>query len=245
MIRILTVYHFPPKPEETVENRVYRPLVLPLRDPAADADPIMRENAFAEMRAHHWVQLNWESGVSHYGFQHYRRWFFPELFGRLPYDFNLAPRAALAALLATLRGFSLEEQGLLASWVEQFDIVTVAPEPTNLAAQFIEIHGAAPWRALVEVLDAMRWDGPRDDDNLRPANMFIIRQELFLRYMSFWHEVMNRIAPMLKPERGSYQERVFGFLSERLWTLWLTHERRSRPLALKEVPVLICDEWKV
>ncbi len=244
MIRILTAYHFQPKPEELVENQVYRPMVLPVRDPLTARDPVMAENSFAEMRAHHWVQLNWESGITHYGFQHYRRWFFPEIYGDLPYAFNIVPKAVFDSMLAELRAMAIPQQEILAAWVEQFDIVTVRPHKTDLGAHFMASHGISQWQALMDALDTIKWDGPRDASVLYPANMFIIRSEFFARYMIFWRVVMDLLSLAIKPERGTYQERMFGFLSERLWTLWLLHEKRIREVALKEVPVVMCEEWK-
>lgn len=245
MIRILTVYHFEPKPEEKVENRIYRPLVLPMKDPRFAHDPVMAENSFAEMRAHHWAHLTWEGGTTHYGFQHYRRWFYPELFGRSRLGFNIVPRSTFDAILARRRAMTEAEQEALSAWVGQFDILTVVPPAGDLGAHFIACHGLEPWRALMSALDAIKWDGPRDARVFYPANMFIIRREPFARYMTFWREVMDRLALTIKPERGSYAERIFGFLSERLWTLWLVHERQSRQFPLKEVPVVLCDQWKV
>ncbi len=244
MIRILTAYHFEPKPEEVVENDIYRPLVLPIRDSLLARDPVMEENSFAEMRAHHWANLNWESGATHYGFQHYRRWFFPELFGPSRYTFNIVPRNTFNLVLAKLRAMTKEQQERLSAWIGRFDIVTVIPVEVDLGAHFVASHGDEPWRALMHALDAIKWEGPRNARVFHPANMFIIKSEPFARYMIFWREVMGMLSLTLKPERGLYHERVFGFLSERLWTLWLINERRGRELALKEVPVVMCEEWK-
>jgi hypothetical protein len=249
MIRILTAYHFQPKPEEVVENDVYRPLVLPVRDPLGPRDPVMEENSFAEMRAHHWAQINWESGITHYGFQHYRRWFLLDPFrlGRARFAIGVMPRHTFDAILATLRRMPRERQEALTAWVQRFDIVTAAPvkpEP-DLATQFIECCGAGPWRALMDALDTINWDGPRNAGVFWPANMFIIRSDPFSLYMTFWREVMRLLSPVLEPERGTYQERIFGFLSERLWTLWLLHKSRTGEFTVKPVPVLHCAEWKV
>ncbi|HLJ19099.1 MAG TPA: DUF4422 domain-containing protein [Stellaceae bacterium] len=247
MIRILTAYHFQPKPGEAVENDVYRPLVLPVRDPLATHDPIMEENSFAEMRAHHWAQLNWESGVTHYGFQHYRRWFLLEPFGlgRTRFALNVVSRTTFDSILATLRPMPRERQEALSAWAQPLEIVAAMPVNlySDLAAQFVEVHGIEPWRALLAALDEIKWDGPRNARVFYPGNMFIIRPEPFALYMTFWREVMRLLSPVLKPERGTYQERIFGFLSERLWTLWLLRNRRTGAFGVTHVPVLHCAEW--
>jgi uncharacterized protein DUF4422 len=245
MIRILTVYHFEPRPEDVVENLMYRPLVLPVRGPLAARDPVMSENSYAEMRAHHWAQLNWESGITHYGFQHYRRLFALEPKGRPRFPLNLVSRDTFAQILARLRALPANQQEVLSAWVAQFDIATAMPFAGSLGDQFIKWHGIGPWRALIDALDTIEWEGPRDARIFYPANMFIIRAELFERYMTFWRAVMALLSRTIEPEHGTRQERIFGFISERLWTLWLEHEKRIRAPALKEVPVIGCAEWKI
>ncbi len=245
MIRILTAYHFQPKPDEVVESLIYRPLVLPVRDPLGARDPIMEENSFAEMRAHHWAQLNWESGITHYGFQHYRRLFALVPGGPQRPPLNPVAKPIFAQVLANLRAMSTKQQEALSAWVGQFEIVTAMPLTGKLADQFIAWHGIGPWRALMDALDTLEWEGPRDAQVFYPSNMFIMRLDVFARYMRFWRAVMDLVSRTLKPERGTDQERIFGFLSERLWTLWLEHEKCNRAFALKEAPVVICQEWKV
>jgi hypothetical protein len=245
MIRILTAYHFQPTPDQMVENLVYRSLVLPVRGPPGTRDAVMEDNSFAEMRAHHWAQQNWESGITHYGIQHYRRWFFfPKLYGPASPGFNPVPWTVLASMLEKLRAMTTAQQEALSALVGRFDIVTVNPIVLDIRENFVGLHGEGPWRQLMDVLDALKWEGPRNAEVFFPANMFIAAFEPFSRYMTLWREVMDMLLPRIKPERGTVQERIFGFLSERLWTLWLVHERRRGKLALGAVPVITCPEWK-
>lgn len=72
------------------------------------------------------------------------------------------------------------------------------------------------------------------------CNMYIMRAELFDEYMSFWREAMLEVERVVKPHADPYQSRVYGFLSERLFTLFLYQLRVEQPLLhVAELPYLV------
>jgi hypothetical protein len=70
--------------------------------------------------------------------------------------------------------------------------------------------------------------------------MFVMRTDEFNDYMSFWHETIQEFARLVKPQPDGYQSRLYGFLSERIFTLYLYQLRMERPgLKVLEVPKII------
>ena len=60
----------------------------------------------------------------------------------------------------------------------------------------------------------------------------------FDAYMAFWYEAIQEFAQLVKPHADQYQSRLYGFVSERLFTLYLYQLRMERPsLRVLEVPV--------
>ncbi len=68
--------------------------------------------------------------------------------------------------------------------------------------------------------------------------MFVARSDLFDEYMTLWSRIVEHARPLIAPS-----ERVFGYLSERLFTAWLHRLRCERPrLRIVTLPVLFCPE---
>ena len=72
------------------------------------------------------------------------------------------------------------------------------------------------------------------------CNMFVMRASEFDAYMTFWHEAMQAFAARVKPHADPYQSRVYGFLAERIFSLYLYQIRMERPdLRVLEVPKIV------
>ena len=75
-------------------------------------------------------------------------------------------------------------------------------------------------------------------------NMFVARKAAIDEYCAWMFPILFAIEPHIPYEfYDPYQARVFGFLSERLFTVWLCHNRRrfrilGRPLVRTEANIL-------
>ena len=70
------------------------------------------------------------------------------------------------------------------------------------------------------------------------CNMFVMKKELFLEYCEWLFSVLFG-ADICYKDYDSYQKRVFGFLSERLFNVWLCYKKATSPrLRVKTLPVI-------
>lgn len=69
-----------------------------------------------------------------------------------------------------------------------------------------------------------------------PFNMFICKRELFEEYMEWVFGILFELESITDiSEYDEYNKRIFGFLSERLFNVWLLHHKS---LKVKELKVL-------
>ena len=76
-------------------------------------------------------------------------------------------------------------------------------------------------------------------------NMMISRRDFADLYCRWLFDVLRRVDCIIYPQlqfRTPYQKRVYGFLAERLFNIYLEHYRRSNRIKIKEVPLLVCQE---
>jgi len=72
-------------------------------------------------------------------------------------------------------------------------------------------------------------------------NMFILPETHYQQFMAWWFSVLFEFEKQIKPEvhRG-YQQRIIGFIAERLLTVWFCHKE----LKVKELPVIYFKRLK-
>ncbi len=77
-------------------------------------------------------------------------------------------------------------------------------------------------------------------------NMFIASKEFLDEYAQWLFEILSRLEVQIQTDievRTPYQQRVYGFLSERLFTIYIEYHKKSG-LKVKEVPVVYCETKK-
>ena len=86
--------------------------------------------------------------------------------------------------------------------------------------------------ALQQVLDGKR---------LYANNMFIMKRPDFDRCMSWLFDLLFEFERRIKlSDYQGYQERIMGFMAERLFNVWFAHEN----LRIKELPVIYFKQFK-
>ena len=69
-------------------------------------------------------------------------------------------------------------------------------------------------------------------------NMFAMRKKYFDQYCGWLFDVLFKLENRINIEHyDSYQKRVFGFLSERLFNVWLLKQN----LSIKEMPIIFLE----
>jgi hypothetical protein len=267
-IEIFTFYHF--IPETYVANDLYKPMVLGHRvgkHPALlsdeDGDNISGEESHCEMRGQYYVWKNLLSRCDYVGFQHYRRWMFFDhmqkasqhpLFQLIRRNYLSDPHLNdLAAdedvfkiYMDAVRAMGEGDLDVLRETISHYDIVTVRPWKFNLGEQYRSLHVPEDWDKLMQVIagNSRFRSKPNflhpDIQAFYSCSMFVMRASEFHDYMTFWRETMQAFAVLVKPHADKYQSRIYGFLAERVFSLYLYQLRMERPdLRVLEVPKIV------
>jgi len=266
--KIFTFYHY--VPETYVANDLYRPMVLGhtigshpdlLSDEAGDN--IAQEASHCEMRGQYHVWKNSLAGCDYVGFQHYRRWLFFDhmqaasanpLFTEIrrrylsdPHVNDLgADEGAFKVYMDAAQALTAADLEAIRDTIERYDIVTVKPWRFPVGEQYRSLHVPQDWDTLMQIL--ARHSHFRNKPNFLGGeinafygcNMYVMRASEFDAYMSFWHETIQEFARLVKPHADQYQSRLYGFLAERIFTLYLFQLRMERPdLRVLEVPKIV------
>ena len=206
---------------------------------------------FCELTLQYWVWKN-RMDADYIGFLHYRR------------QLNFNPAGASIPLdewgnqnFRTLAPETIEDCGLrddaIRRAVTGTDVVTVKPwnvvfkdsanNYDHYAHSDPKLHIADYDRALA-ILKERHPDYAPDADAYNRAetgyytNIFIMRRDIFARYMEYLFGILFELEKDLDLTDYSVQEqRVFGYVSEWLFGIFLTHLRRTEPgLRIKELP---------
>ena len=267
-VDIFTLYHF--IPATYVANDLYKPMVLGqnlgphpalLSDEAGDN--ISQQASHCEMRGHYYIWKNALSGCDYVGFQHYRRWLFFDhmqsasrhpLFANIrrhylsdPYISELnVDEAAFKTYMDAAQALSLADLQAIRDSIGRYDIITVRPIRVSIADQYRSSHVPEDWDVLMQILarhSRFRSKPIFLDTKLYAfyaCNMYVMRASEFDAYMSFWHETIQEFAQLVKPHADPYQSRVYGFIAERIFSLYLYQLRMERPaLRVLEVPKIV------
>lgn len=195
------------------------------RDDSGDSISALN-GSFCELTALYWAWKNLDA--DYYGLSHYRRYF---------------RKYRSSALVGGRKVFDPAD---IADISQRFDVVLGVPRNYYIESVQSHYEGAhhaedlQRLRALIttrhaDILPSFNrvFGGTR----ISLYNMFVMRREHFQPYCRWLFEVLFALEPELPYRAYSrYQQRVFGFLAERLLNVWVdAHIDRSRVLYL---PVL-------
>ena len=267
-VDIYTLYHF--MPNSAVANDLYKPMVLghdvgahPNLLSDIGGDSISQQESYCEMRGQYHVWKNSLANADFVGFQHYRRWLF---FDQMPTAAQLPLIAHIRKTYLSdphVNDLSADEQffkiytdamqaldaadlDAIRDTVSRYDIVTVKPWKFHVANQYKSLHVPEDWDTLMAVLAKHSYFKSRlnqinpDLQAFYGCNMYVMSAREFDAYMAFWYEAIQEFAHLVKPHADQYQSRLYGFVSERLFTLYLYQLRMERPaLRVLEVPKIV------
>ncbi len=172
---------------------------------------------YCELTALYWIWKNDRSETV--GLEHYRRFFSR---GRL-----VARPQSAAALERLLDGCDVllpKELRFPCSVEEQYGRAHEIRD-LDLCRECIEKHYPAYLYAFECAMQRR---------NMSPYNMFVMRRETLERYCEWLFDVLLDVEPQVRfATKNAYQSRVFGFLAERLFGVWLLHHQpRIRRLSV-------------
>jgi hypothetical protein len=70
-------------------------------------------------------------------------------------------------------------------------------------------------------------------------NMFVMKRRLFEKYCEWLFDILFEVEKEIDVSKyDNYQKRVFGFLAERLFNVWLRYESQRENVKIKELKVI-------
>lgn len=183
---------------------------------------ISKKNSyFCELTATYWILKNDKSDII--GLTHYRRYFFSRHTNEMS---------------CVLKKKEIEDI------LKKYDIIV--PFKTyiflhkNVKAAYVKIHKESDYNTCREIimekypefLDA--FDKVSNSRSFYACNMFISNKKIFDEYYNWLFDILFELEKRIDiSSYDSYNKRIFGFLSERLFNVWLEYKR----LNIKEMPV--------
>lgn len=226
------------------------PLLIPIQVGAALAekhflgfiyddrgDNISRKNrSYCELTAQYWAWKNIDA--DYYGFFHYRRYLYPDQQAKRPYRIKKAPSFALLEHLNYLQ---------FAELITQYDLIL--PMGENMHIPVRNHYSGAPFHhakdmALVERITQELYPDYRtavhnylDNTICYFGNIYIMKKQVFQNYCGWLFPILEEFDRRADTCAYSLQEqRVDGYLAERLLGVYATYQRQANRLHITELP---------
>ncbi len=216
-----------------------------------------KNNYYSELTGIYWVWKNTDQDVT--GCCHYRRYFFAE--EEEPFDLKI--KRALYYLVglykkrygliytSNIRRFKSKilDEAKISTILEKYD--AILPQKRKLrysvAEHYRRYHNSDDMEIIAHILGKKypsfvpSFQKMLAGKSLYANNMFILPSHNFQRFMEWWFSVLFEFEKNvdLSSYQG-YQQRVLGFIAERLLTTWFLHEN----LKIKELPVIYFKRLK-
>ena len=203
---------------------------------------------YCELTTQYWAWKNVDA--QYYGFCHYRRYFD---FTEVQHEENAYGEIIDDRICwDTQKEYGLDD-ATIASAIEGYDIVTTGIKdlttfPEQHASTYNHYENAPYLKIqhldrIIEILKEQQPAYAEDADAFLAGsrtcfcNMYIMRKELFFRYCEWMFPMLQRFVAEWDTTLLSHEAlRTPGHLSERLFNIWLAHEKRTNPeLKHKEV----------
>jgi hypothetical protein len=193
-----------------------------------------KNNNYSELTAQYWIYKNSNDLIK--GLVHYRRYFVYPRFKFIIFGFNSA----------------LLKKDKVYEFLQKYDIIV--PKKVYLGESSLwELYSEAHFEKdlLVtqnviedlypEYLDSFKFNLLSNDFTFY-GNMLIAKQNLFDNYSKWLFDILFEVESRIDTsEYDSYQQRVYGFLSERLLNVFIYKNN----LKIKEVYVLNIESYSV
>ena len=264
--REIAIYVFFYKPGlMPVENPVYHPVMagnaLSSNEHSMEGDDsgdsISAKNRyFSELTGIYWVWKNTVQDIT--GSCHYRRYFtsMPEpldfkIKRLLYYPIRLYKKRYGIIYTTDIKRFSgkVIQEPEIEKIFETHD--AILPQKRRLRYSIREhyrrYHNEEDLKIIEEILEEKypaylaTFNSVMNGNRLYSNNMFILRKDVFDRFMGWWFDVLFEFEKRINlADYKNYQQRIFGFMGERLLTVWFFHQN----LSTKELQVIYFKKLK-
>ena len=242
--------------QEKLESKLPRKLRLGGGQQIAldsSGDNISHLNAnFCELTAMYWAWKNVDS--SYYGLFHYRR------------ILDLSPKAQHIRtdypIFTSSRRYNPKRYGLtsqnITKLLQEYDIILPqgyknhCPSPCDEGLDnygiYAHYHYAKDLDRIIELIKSRHPEMQAALESTlftKPprwhiANMFIMRKDLYNEYCQWLFSLLFDLSKETDlSDYTPYQARIYGFLSERMFNIWLTYQRHAQTLRILEAPMIL------
>ena len=207
---------------------------------------------FCELTAMYWAWKNVDS--SYYGLFHYRRVLdLSEQAQQIHTDYPI---------IVSPRSYNPKRQGLtsqnITKLLQQYDIILPqsyknhynlpCDEGLDNYGIYAHYHIA---KDLDKVIELIKSRHPEMQAALEStlftypprwhiANVFIMRKDLYDEYCQWLFSLLFDLSKETNlSDYTPYQARIYGFLSERMFNIWLTYRKQTENLKILEAPMLL------
>lgn len=209
-----------------------------------------KNETFNELTLIYWVWKNTEQ--DYVGFSHYRRYF---IYGSM----NKIRKAFYFILNKMTSKQKFKEQKInkilddfsrkINLDIEKFDIILPKPiiMPRTLKEQYGDVHYIEHYEKMGKVIEEKHpkiyknYLEASNKNTIYIANMFIFKREIFNEYCKFLFDIMFELEKEILVPNDSYQKRVFGYLSERLLTIYIDYLSENFDYKFKYLDILNTD----
>ncbi|HBL6926912.1 TPA: DUF4422 domain-containing protein [Citrobacter koseri] len=185
--------------------------------------------SFCELTAAYWIWKNSQEDVV--GLAHYRRYF------------------ASSKSDLTVKGKRIASPEEMMALLKEADILIARPRNyyiTSIKNHYIHAHHESDYTQLRDEIALQHPEYLSDFDSIMGGtkislyNMFVCKKSLIDEYFEWLFPVLFALEQKIDYQNyDAYQKRVFGFMAERLFNVWLHHHREN--LRIKYMPVVNID----
>ena len=241
-IKILVCCH---KPCELPQDNIFLPIHVGAalsdmslgiqRDDQLNGEPCdnisSKNRSFCELTAIYWAWKNIKKiypELQYIGLNHYRRFF--------SFNETRLTASGIPKDVKNIAQYKLDKSKI-ESWLSSNKVITTpkAHLKTSVASGYEHAHYSSDLRI---VHDIVREEFPESlqafNDVLLgcnyfyDCNMFIMPWNEFDKYCEWLFAILFEAEKRIDISRyDTYQKRIFGFMAERLWTVWIKHKQYS------------------
>lgn len=200
-----------------------------------------RNNNYAELTALYWAWKN--TDLDYIGSCHYRRYFIP--------DQNLEKSVTVNELNdEIIQKYKFCDDNAIYEYIKNYDIIL--PYKTELDApiayNYMHVHISQDWKILIQILLAKYPDILPlieqvfyGQNQMYAANMFVMNTDIFNIYMDWLFDILFEAEKHILVSAYPYQQRVYGFMAERLFNLFLVILTKQYNAKVIELPTIMLD----
>lgn len=259
--KILVATH---KLESVIDNDIFRPIQVGcalnnysinstyLKDDVAE-NISDKNSTFNELTAIYWVWKN-KGEEDVFGLMHYRR--FLNIFYRKPFFRKDRKKALICVRSDDKKLLKLNDvqktETQIAALLEHCDVITANPVFCSHHKNFISIaedykknHIAEDWDLCMEVVQELFPEYKTSietylyqNNTFYIGNMFIAKKEWLDGFCHWLFAILFEVEKRITLSEDPYQKRVIGFLSERLFTLYILHHG----FQIKSFPIFYVED---